>query len=227
MTPSAKAEPPIRLPWPVLALLLAILLCRAAQSLAGDPDWIYAAFGLTPAAFFSGRWAGVVTSLFVHGGWAHVLLNALGLAAFGPPVARLFGAGAFGRMTFFGFYLLCGAVAAAGFCLVRIGQAGVLIGASGAIAGLMGAASRLLAVPGEGRANAQPNPWDRRARLAPFSSRTVLAMAAAWVAINGLLAFGAIDIGSGGQPIAWEAHLAGYAAGLLLVGPVARLLGRA
>ncbi len=44
-------------------------------------------------------------------------------------------------------------------------------------------------------------------------------MAAAWGFINLLMALRWIDVGSGGAPIAWEAHLFGYAAGLLLIAP--------
>lgn len=231
-TTGEAREPLFRVPWPVLAILVAILLPRAIQSLAGDPQWVYARFGLTPDDLLTGRWLGLVSSLFVHGGWMHVLLNALGLLAFGPPVARMFGVDVKGRIAFFAFYLVCGVTASFGFCLVRIGQPGVLIGASGAISGLMGAASRLLD-PAVGRANpagsadGEHGPWGRRqdARLAPFTSRTVLAMAGAWILINVLVSFAPNDL-VGGLPVAWEAHLFGYAAGLFLVGPTAALLGR-
>ena len=83
----------------------------------------------------------------------------------------------------------------------------MLVGASGAISGLMGATSRLI---------------DRRGALASFRSRTVIGMAAAWGFINLLMALRWIDVGSGGAPIAWEAHLFGYAAGLLLIAPFSR-----
>jgi len=55
-----------------------------------------------------------------------------------------------------------------------------------------------------------------------------MAMAACWLVIN--LVFGLLppDLtpGAGGLAIDWHAHLAGYAAGLLLIGPALRLLGR-
>jgi membrane associated rhomboid family serine protease len=55
-----------------------------------------------------------------------------------------------------------------------------------------------------------------------FSS-AVLSMGGAWVAINLLIALvgGSFLPGSGGAGVAWEAHLAGFAAGVLLIGPFA------
>ena len=51
-------------------------------------------------------------------------------------------------------------------------------------------------------------------------------MALAWLAINLLMAMRWMDVGAGGAPIAWEAHLIGYAAGLLLIGPFSRGLSQ-
>jgi hypothetical protein len=54
-------------------------------------------------------------------------------------------------------------------------------------------------------------------------------MAVAWLGVNAL--FGLFLVGwapgSGGAPLAWEAHLGGYAAGLILIGPTLWFLGRA
>jgi membrane associated rhomboid family serine protease len=46
-----------------------------------------------------------------------------------------------------------------------------------------------------------------------------------WVVVNLLIAFTGLDVGQGSQPVAWEAHLFGYAAGLLLIGSIARAAG--
>ena len=78
----------------------------------------------------------------------------------------------------------------------------------------MGASSRLL------------DPQAGSGGLAPFTSRTVVGMALAWGFINLLMAFGWIAVGGGGAPIAWEAHLFGYAAGLLLIGPFTHVTRR-
>ena len=134
--------------------------------------------------------------------WTHALLNALGLLAFGAAAARWFGPKGGGR--FLLFYLACALVSSLGYAMLHWGQATPLVGASGAIYGLMGASARLL---------------DRPGRLAGFGSRTVIAMSLACLAVNGLMALNWIDVGQGALPIAWEAHLVGYAAGLLLIGP--------
>ena len=55
--------------------------------------------------------------------------------------------------------------------------------------------------------------------------RTVLGMAAAWAIVNVLLGVSGLTPGAVGIPVAWQAHLAGYAAGVLLIGPFARLAG--
>lgn len=204
-------EPAVRAPLPALGLTLVLIGLYLLQSMEGDPDAAAGRFGFSPASFAQGDWAGLVTALFVHGGWTHVLLNALGALAFGAPVAKLFGRGAAAAAAFLVFFLLCGAGASLGFAALHPGEHVVLIGASGAVAGLMGAASRLL---------------DSRDGLAPFTSRTVVGMAVSWIVVNLLIAVVGLEAVSGGAPIAWEAHLAGYAMGLLLIGPAARLTAR-
>lgn len=205
------SEPLFNAPAPVLALVASLLACFFLQSRWPDRDAPIALFGLSARAVQAGQPWRLATALFVHGGWAHVLLNALGALAFGAPVARWFGAGGRGALLFYSFYLLCGLLASVGFVLAHPDGRVVLIGASGAISGLMGACSRLI---------------DRPGALAPFASRTVIGMAAAWGFINLLMATGLLSIGTGGAPIAWEAHLFGYAAGLLLIGPATRLARR-
>jgi membrane associated rhomboid family serine protease len=126
-------------------------------------------------------------------------------------VARLFGVGVTGAAAFFVFFLVCGVLAGLAFVQLKAGATLVLIGASGGVSGLMGAASRVI---------------ERRQGLAPFTSRSVVGMAVVWLLVNVLVAVLGFAPGAGTTPIAWEAHIAGYAAGLLLVGPAARLLGR-
>jgi membrane associated rhomboid family serine protease len=212
----AQREPVLNVPWPLLAIVASIVGGYALQRASGAPDGAARLLGFAPVDLLHGHAWGLVTALFVHGGWAHAGLNALGATAFGAPVARLFGGRPRGVLVFFLFYLLCGALGSLGFALTRWGSPDVLVGASGAISGLMGAASRL--------ADRRLHP-ERRQVLAPFLSRTLLSMAAAWLVVNLLIGFTGVDIGQAGQPVAWEAHLFGYAAGLLLVGPLAAVAG--
>ena len=76
----------------------------------------------------------VLTSMFLHAGWLHLLGNMLFLAIFGNNLEdRL------GKVGYLAFYLLCGYAAAYGFAAASPHSAAPLIGASGAIAGVLGA----------------------------------------------------------------------------------------
>ncbi|HEX6469894.1 MAG TPA: rhomboid family intramembrane serine protease [Streptosporangiaceae bacterium] len=76
----------------------------------------------------------VLTAMFLHGGWLHLLGNMLFLWIFGNNVEDRFG-----RLRYLLFYLVCGYVAAYGFALADPTSTTPLIGASGAIAGVLGA----------------------------------------------------------------------------------------
>jgi len=220
-----RREPLSRAPWPPLVIagvLIGVYAWQvfsgdAAACAAGDPAAGCARFAFTPAQLDQGRWLGLVTALFMHGSWGHVLFNSVFAVAFGAPVARLFGLNLKGAAAFFLFFLVCGVMGNLGFAAVQTHPGVSVIGASGAVAGFMGAASRLIDRRGA------MNPWDG---LAPYTSRTVVAMAAAWVTVNIIVGVLGVDIGfgAGGQPVAWEAHLFGYGAGLALIGPVSRLV---
>ena len=209
-TSRPAAEPLFNAPAAVLVVVASIVGTYLLQSLSPEPDAVISALALVPLQVAKGQVWSLLTVMVVHASWAHALLNGVGALAFGTPVARRFGRGQAWR--FFAFYLVCGLLSSLGYVLLHWGHADVLVGASGALSGLMGATSRLL---------------DRREALAPFRSRTVIGMAAAWGFINLLMALRWIDVGSGGAPIAWEAHLFGYAAGLLLIGPFSRRLAPA
>ena len=175
-------------------------------------------FALTSDGLAAGDWPPLITYLFVHGGWVHVLMNSIFILAFGAPVARFSGLGPRGALTFLAFFLMCGVVAALGYAgwlralaSIRHTSTGwALVGASGAAAGLMGAAARLI---------------DGRGRLGPLTGRTVIAMTGPWVVANALLGVSGLTPGAAGVPVAWEAHIIGYFAGLLLAGPMGWLAG--
>jgi membrane associated rhomboid family serine protease len=75
-----------------------------------------------------------LTSMFLHGGWMHLLGNALYLWVFGNNVED-----SMGRFRFLVFYLLCGLAAAAAQVAIDPASPVPVVGASGAIAGIMGA----------------------------------------------------------------------------------------
>ncbi len=207
----AGVSPPERMfnaPWPALAIAVIIVGSYAAQGMLPYDGLPYA---LYPVEVEAGRPLGLLTSLFLHGGWPHALMNAAFGLAFGTPVARLFGLRAPGVIAFFTFYLLCGVIAGLAFVVVHPGGMSPVLGASGAVSGLMGAAARLM---------------DGQGRLGSPFSRSALSMAAAWIIVNLLIAVTGLAPGVESGSVAWEAHLGGFAAGLLLAGPFARLLRR-
>jgi membrane associated rhomboid family serine protease len=75
-----------------------------------------------------------LTSMFLHGGWGHVLGNLLFLWVFGSSIED-----SMGRLRFALFYLLCGLAAAAAQVLIDPASPVPMVGASGAISGMMGA----------------------------------------------------------------------------------------
>jgi membrane associated rhomboid family serine protease len=198
--------------WPVLMLVGAIVGAYALQSQV-DLQRAAAAFAFSSEAIGQGRWWTLFSSLFVHGGWAHCLMNAAFILAFGTPVARFFGLKIGGALAFFLFYLACGALAGLAFAAVHPDERVALMGASGAASGLMGAAARLIAGYG---------------RVGPILSRPVLGMGAAWLVVNLVMAVvgAALVPGSEDAAVGWEAHLAGFVFGVLLIGPAARLFRR-
>jgi membrane associated rhomboid family serine protease len=79
-------------------------------------------------------WRTVVTSMFMHGGWMHLLGNMWFLWIFGNNVED-----SMGRARFVAFYVACGIVAAAAQVLASADSPIPMVGASGAIGGVMGA----------------------------------------------------------------------------------------
>ena len=79
-------------------------------------------------------WETLITSMFLHGGWLHVLANCWFLWVFGNNVED-----AMGHLRFLVFYLVCGLAAAAAQIAVDPSSAVPMVGASGAISGIMGA----------------------------------------------------------------------------------------
>jgi membrane associated rhomboid family serine protease len=187
-----------------LTTLLAFIPARLG-GLAGDLP------GGDPAIFTS-----FATYAFVHGDIVHLLVNSAWLLAFGTPIARRLDTG-----HFLVFFLMAGAAGAAFFTAVNGFELTMLIGASGAISGLMGAAFRFIF----GRdKNGVPNIvlGAHRAPLMSladtFRDRGIMTAVAGWVVINALVGWGAAASLTEAAGIAWEAHLGGFAAGLLTYG---------
>jgi membrane associated rhomboid family serine protease len=156
-------------------------------------------YGLSAAALGQGRWWTLVSHIFLHGGVAHIFMNATVAFGVAAPVVRVLGDGAQGMIRFFAFFLVCGVLAGLTAVALHPNGSMPLIGASGAICGLWGAATR--AGPPD---QALLSPWRREAWRAywPFLLVNVILMAA---------------LTQVGLPISWEAHLGGFVSGLLLI----------
>lgn len=201
----ARPEPIFNAPWPAVLAAASILLSNLALGWASD-ETIYA-LAMEPVRVWSGDLAGLVTSLFVHGGWIHALMNAAFALAFGAPVARLLGLGVRGGVLFALFYVGCGVLAGLGYAALHPQSISLVVGASGAVAGLMGGAARLL---------------DRPGQLSGLFAPRAMSLALGWLVINLVMAaFGGFPGLTGA--VAWEAHLFGFAAGALLISPAAWL----
>ena len=164
-------------------------------------------FGLVPADF---ALSSLVTSIFLHGGWLHVVGNMWYLWIFGDNVEDRMGHG-----RFLVFYLICGIAAGLGHLVVGLDSPVPTIGASGAIAGVMGAYFVLY-------------PQSRILTLVPiiFFIQIIeipaLFFLAFWFILQLFSGVGSLAVSSHVGGVAFWAHIAGFAAGLVLVWPFRR-----
>jgi membrane associated rhomboid family serine protease len=172
--------------------------------------------GVYPGGTGAEIWTFVTYSL-LHADWTHYGFNAVSLLAFGTPVARRFGAGRF--LAFFAVTVAAGALA---YLVMHAGDRSPLVGASAGISGMMGAAARFAFQPGgsldmwsRNRENAEHVP--AASLLAALRNPRVVAFVVVWFGLNLLFGLGSLPLGgSAGQAVAWEAHVGGFFAGLLL-----------
>jgi membrane associated rhomboid family serine protease len=160
--------------------------------------WHYA---LIPDQFHS---SALVTSMFLHGGWFHLIGNMWFLWVFGSYLEE-----ALGAVRYLAFYLVSGVASALVQLFVSFGSSVPTVGASGAIAGVMGAFLYLY-------------PRARVITLVFFIFITTIELPAAfmllyWFAIQLISGLGSLTVRSQGQGIAWFAHVGGFVAGLLFV----------
>ena len=191
-------------------LVLCVLVFVWQLSLGPAVEQAILALGVTPAHLL-GRNAGnaalppvltVVTSMFLHGGWMHLIGNMLYLWIFGNNVED-----AMGHARFVLFYLLCGAAAVLAQALPAPDSSIPMIGASGAISGVLGAYLLLY-------------PHARVLVLIPLGvlSRMIYLPAMAVLGFWFLLQVVSIMLADPNQPgVAFGAHAGGFVAGMLLV----------
>lgn len=209
----------------LLALLAAVHLARLL--IPEDLElWLVLAMAFIPARYSGaaavlpgGEIASVtsfLTHMFVHGDLTHLAFNSLWMLAFGGAVARRIGGA-----RFLAFVAVTGVAGALTFLAVNPQLLAPVVGASGAVAGLMGGTMRYLFRAldhgGIGGLSGGAPSIPRMTLGETFTDRRVLLSSGIWLLLNALAVAG-IGTGAGRSAIAWEAHIGGYLAGLLLFG---------
>jgi membrane associated rhomboid family serine protease len=207
---------------PIVLWLIGLLLATHALRvfLPGSlPEDILVEYSLTPARYAAvlaqtthadsviGVIVPLITYIFLHADFTHVGVNSLWLLVFGPIVARRLG-----TLRFLLFFLVCGVAAALVHLTVYWGSPMQVVGASGAVSGLMAAGMRLLYGRLYGGADG----------LAPIFSKPILGFSAVWIIANVVSGILRIGVSDDLTLIAWVAHLGGFFAGLILIGPFGR-----
>jgi membrane associated rhomboid family serine protease len=143
----------------------------------------------------------LLTSMFLHGGWMHLIGNMLYLWIFGNNIEDVMG-----HAKFIVFYVLCGILAALSHAMTDPSSQVPMVGASGAISAVLGAyvllfprANVLVFLPGIG--------------ITRVAAGIVLGM---WFVTQ--LVSGGMSIGATGGGVAFFAHIGGFVAGVALIG---------
>jgi membrane associated rhomboid family serine protease len=232
MFPLRDDNPTLRTPLAVMVLIGLNLMGWAWIQGFGGPEPLARSlceFGLIPGDLFGRVPAGTVISLgdrmgcrftgdtsavtlvthmFLHGGWFHLIGNMWFLWVFGDNVED-----AMGPMRFAVFYLLCGLAAALAQVLSEPAAAIPMVGASGAIGGVMGGYARLY-----------PHARIKTLIFVVFFATTVdipaIGMLGYWFFIQ--IAGGLPALQTTGGGVAFWAHIGGFVAGLFLIVPLHR-----
>lgn len=191
-----------------LDFLLTYSFIPARYATTGD----FASFAF-PGGIGADIWT-FVTYMFLHADWVHLAVNGFWMLAFGSVVARRMGA-----VMFFVFSAICAVAGAALHLGLYWAEPVPMIGASAAISGQMAGAVRFIfSRPSNLLQASRMRTEHLRADslMQVFSNPRALAFLGVWIGINAF--FGLTSSVFSDQQIAWEAHLGGFVAGLLLFG---------
>ena len=160
-------------------------------------------WSLVPADIVAGRhWITILTAMFMHAGWMHIIGNMVFLWAFGPEVED-----AMGALRYSAFYLLSGLVAALAQIAAMPSSTVPNLGASGAIAGVMGAF--LITYPHDEIRTLLVLGWFVRVAFIPAAL-----LIGVWFLIQFFNQVGAVaDVQGGG--VAYTAHVGGFIFGVI------------
>lgn len=152
------------------------------------------------------RWT-PITSMFLHGGWGHLLGNLLFFWVFGNNIED-----STGRGRFLVFYLVCGLIAAAAHVVLDPASPVPTVGASGAISGVLGA--YLVLYP---RVRVRMLFWFLFfIRIIPLPAWAVLLWWFFWQVVAGLPQLMTVNTEVSGGVAVW-AHIGGFVAGVVLI----------
>ena len=202
-----RTDEPTRTPSIMTMLLIAVNVAVFIYQIARGIDLTATIHGAIPYELTHGRdlsyspslyspYLSLLTYMFMHGGFVHIIGNMLFLNTFGPNLEDTMG-----HFKFLIFYLLCGVVSVMVYVIPNFRLTVPLVGASGAIAGVMGA--HLRALPGT------------RISCLLFIFRITLPAVVIlfpWI----LLQFYNLGV-SGQSNIAWIAHIGGFLFGMFFV----------
>lgn len=169
-------------------------------------------WSVIPADIAAGRhWITILTAMFMHAGWMHIIGNMVFLWAFGPEIEE-----AMGRLRYLIFYLLSGLAASLAQVVAMPVSTVPNLGASGAIAGVMGAF--LITYPRDQIRTLVLFGWFARVTFIPAALLIGL-----WFVIQLFSEVGAVaSVQSGG--VAYMAHVGGFIFGAITARPFERLL---
>ncbi|MTI19361.1 rhomboid family intramembrane serine protease [Rhodobacteraceae bacterium RKSG542] len=227
-----KSEPVFNLPTVIVALGLILVAVHLVRTylLTMQQDFL----GLLLFAFWPVRYVeheivsmawpgGDITKIssflsycFLHGGFNHLFFNVIWMAAFGTALARRFG-----TARFLIFSAICGVAGAAAHLAAYWGDSAPLIGASAAISGQMSGSIRFvfeMGGPLGAFRSGSPHAYNVPASplVESFSNPQVLGFVAVWFGINLLFGLWSAPLAGEGANIAWQAHVGGFVAGLIL-----------
>jgi len=229
LPPVPPHEPIFTLPSTLTAYVLLLAVIHLRVLLPPDlENWTVDVFGFIPRRYDStlldidfpgGEGAKVwtfVTYSLLHANLSHIVFNVLWLLPFGSALARRFGA-----LRFFAFMAVTAAAGALAHLVTHEHAVAPMIGASASVSGTMAAAIRFAFVRGSflsfNRGDAEA------AAQVPALSLTralrdgrVLGFLGIWFGINIIFGLGSIAVGADGASVAWQAHIGGFLAGLLL-----------
>ncbi len=222
-------NPTRRLPVVTVSLIAANLIVFVVQSLLprwgiSPETWYYLLgarpFELThridlPPVGWLPWWAAMVTSLFVHAGWSHLVFNMWYLWLFGGGIEDVMS-----RSRYLVFFMVCGMIATAAQVLVAPASEAPIVGASGAVAGTLGA--YLVLCPRTRVVTVLP-----LVVVWPVFEMPAWLLLVAWFVLQGIGGVQAYGTAQGG--VAFFAHIGGFVAGMLLaplLAPPGRRRGR-